>query len=1072
MQHPGPARAKLTRPRLHNAVARERLFRKLDDASRARAAACVVGPPGAGKTTLVASWSDARRVKGIWYQVDPGDADLATFFFYLGESARPFLRKGQRALPALTPEYLADIPGFARRFFRDLFALLPAGPCLVLDNYQEVPAEERFHQIIADAVAEVPQSQSLIVISRRDPPNCYARLIANENVAFVDWEDLRLTLEETRSIVEARLALSATEIERIHKTSGGWAAGLTLMLEGRRRSDVPPADGLMERDLLFDYFAAQIFLQVPEATRRFLMITALLPQVPVSLARELTGEPAAAEILEDLYQRHLFTHRRAGSEPTYWYHALFRGYLAVQGERLLPATHRRELESRAARLLEAVGAYDDAFVLFRLAEDWESIARLVARQADAMLGHGRGQTVREWILALPPQRLDQDSWLQYWLGTSVMPINQAEARAHLEAAFALSAASGDRRCQALAAAGVIDTHYFEWSDFRQMDSWVQRLEPFIEEGLFASEPDRELRLYGSMLIGIFYGAPRHRMLRSCIARVSEMLDEKLDVNSKLKAATFLLSYCNLSVQVELAKSVCVRAAPLLESQEVTPLNQLWWSLRLGHFHAIVGDLRGAREILEREREVAHARGLSGLRSAALLTRSYLLLVVFMQGDMDAARGLVTEIEALALPSRRMDRWHTTQARAYLAMLNRDAAAVTKWGHAAYLAAQAAGMTYVEVLGLTHEAHGLAGCGETARLSEVLSTVRGLIADTYLTYFECEVRYLIAYSSLLEDGQVRARAAVESAVRYAREQAYHYPNIVRTSAAVSAVLVACLDAGAETAYAREVIQRYRLRPACLDSESWPWAIRIHTLGRFEIQLDGAPLRFAGKTPRKPLALLKAIIAYGGSDVPQGKLIDALWPNEEGDTGKQSFGVTMVRLRKLLGVPEAIVVSDERVTLDAAWCWVDARVFESKIKRAQLARDVEDAALIGQWQAALALYQGAFLPMDAEEGWSVQMRLRLRSLFTSTIEDLGGRYEASGAWERAVDCYRGGLEADDLVEEFYLGQMRCYLAMQRAAEGMAVFRRLRQTLSVVLGVSPSPASESVARVLGQTGHTVTR
>jgi ATP/maltotriose-dependent transcriptional regulator MalT len=94
-----PQLAKLTRPRLHNAVARVRLFALLEEAREHKPAICVVGPPGAGKTTLVASWLDARGIKGIWYQVDPGDADLATFFYYLGEAAKPFARKGQRPLP-------------------------------------------------------------------------------------------------------------------------------------------------------------------------------------------------------------------------------------------------------------------------------------------------------------------------------------------------------------------------------------------------------------------------------------------------------------------------------------------------------------------------------------------------------------------------------------------------------------------------------------------------------------------------------------------------------------------------------------------------------------------------------------------------------------------------------------------------------------------------------------------------------------------------------------------------------------------------------------------------------------
>ena len=99
-----PQLAKLTRPRLHKAVARERLFAVLDEAREHKPAICVVGPPGAGKTTVVASWLDSRGIKGIWYQIDSGDADLATFFFYLGQAAQSFSRKGQRPLPLLTAE--------------------------------------------------------------------------------------------------------------------------------------------------------------------------------------------------------------------------------------------------------------------------------------------------------------------------------------------------------------------------------------------------------------------------------------------------------------------------------------------------------------------------------------------------------------------------------------------------------------------------------------------------------------------------------------------------------------------------------------------------------------------------------------------------------------------------------------------------------------------------------------------------------------------------------------------------------------------------------------------------------
>ena len=1050
--------AKLTRPRLHKAVARERLFAVLDEAREHKPAVCVVGPPGAGKTTLVASWLDARGIKGIWYQVDPGDADPATFFYYLGEAAKTFTRKGQRPLPALTPEYLHDVEGFARRFFRELFARLPKGAALVLDNYQEVASGQDFHQFLAQAVDEVPEGVVLVVISRRDPPDAYARLVVNENVQLLEWDALKLTLEEARAIAGFRTRLKDEDLGRLFERSGGWAAGFTLMLEGSRRDDGSAPGAGAGRDALFDYFAAQIFAKIPRMAQQFLVATAYLPQVPLSIARELTGNTDTETILEDLYRRHLFTHRRSGDEPVYWYHALFREFLLSQVHQFWSEEQRRELQCRAGELLNAHGHLEAAFDLLCQAQAWRAAEALVLRQASWLLGQGRGETLRGWIVLLPKSNIETNAWLRYWLGVSLVQVDQIQARAELEDAFGAFRKSGDTVGQMRSISSVIDTYFFEWSHWQPLDRWIEALEPLMLDHPIYPSREIEFDINCSMLIATLYRRPGHPLLQTCVERVTSLLESDLDVNRKVVGATLLLTFCNLASRLDSSPQIVSMAEPFLKQPEVTPLNRVWWCNRLTYFLNARGDHEAVRARAQEVRDIVETHGLKGLSGAALLVEYHLAWAVMAMKQWNEAIRVVQRLEQLAHKSRPSDLLLVTEARLRLAMCRGDLALAVREAPAALEAADAVGMICSQAMRLAGVVEVFAEAGMHAEARAQAALAYDLVRGTCFAYWEAEIRIIEAYVERQQGNIDRCLSLLKEGFSQAARHRPNWTNAGLSCRVLAAMCAEALDAGIEPIYVKSLIRRFHLEPPVNSSEAWPWRTRVYALGRYEVYRDEERLEFSGKVPKKPLMLLKALIAFGGRSVPEERLMDALWPDEEADAARKSLDITVLRLRKLLGSNDTIIVSDESIGLNPQTCWTDVWGFERRIEQFGGGEGPVDAA-----SEALRLYRGNFLPAEAEEPWTVKTRERLRAKFVRLVETVAKAEEVAGHWDIAIAHYLKGLEADDLVEAFHLGLMRCYQALGRPAEAITAFRRLRQTLSVVLGIAPSPAAEALAQEL---------
>jgi len=506
--------AKLTPPRLYAVTRRERLFKLLKERHRHHALIWVAGPPGAGKTSLVASYLAESKQRTLWYHMDLGDADLATFFHYLAQAAQSAAGRKKLRLPALPPEYMADVPGFTRRFMRELWSKLPLPAALVRDNYQELPVEAPLHKILPIALAEFPQGAALIVISREGAPEPFARELVHNGVGHIRWEDLKLTFEETASLAGSTSDIDRETLQSLHAKANGWVAGTILLLERMRSSEPWNTPALSETKIeVFHYFAEQVFMRMDSATQETLMRTALLPWVTEPMADEVSEHPGAAQSIRNLYQRGLFVDRRADTQVRYQYHDLFREFLLDRCHAHFNKEKLHDLKRTAAQVAERHGQQDTAVELYAETQSWDELSRLICEISETLLTHGRNQTLQRYISSLPEEERQQWPWLLYWSGISRLAFDPITARRELErASLFFETQNQDVVGQLLSCGGIIESYYACGDDMSPTIAWGDRLQQLLDQ--HKGFPSMTVQANVMMnLQGLIFACPHHPLIQ-------------------------------------------------------------------------------------------------------------------------------------------------------------------------------------------------------------------------------------------------------------------------------------------------------------------------------------------------------------------------------------------------------------------------------------------------------------------------------------------------------------------------------------------------------------------------------
>ena len=1064
--------AKITRPTLSGVLPRKRLFHLLDSGRR-QPIIWIHGHPGSGKTTLVTSYLDARKLPYLWYQLDERDGDVASFFYYLRMAVSQTIKK-QKPLPVLGPEYLPGLSTFAKRFFEALYNKMPSPFIFVFDNYQDVPPSSNFHEVLHYGLSLIPEGINAIVMSRTTPPPAMARLRASNKIEFIGWNELRLTLNESGKIVklQKQKAKPNKAIRQLYAKTDGWAAGLTLMLESGKIEEIKPKSlDKFTPNAIFDYFSNEIIENIDRETYDFLLQSSFLPSMTVHMAERLTGIKRANQILSSLNQYNYFTTKHPNPEPVYQYHPLFREFLLSKARSSFSVTKLLRVQNSAAMLLDESGQYEDAVYLLRNISDWNGLTRLIISHAPVLMSHGRVKTLIEWLESLPKEIIENTSWLLYWLGICRLPFNLDESLVYFEKAFHLFKKQKDSRGAFLSWAEAVNSIFYKFGDFSLADRWMELLKDFMIDNPTFPSIEVEAKVTSSFCISLTLRQPDHPEFDKWFERIISLSKRDMELDLKVPVINHLaLHYIFIGDFAKAWENVKL-IQEFIKRKECNHLCIIASRLREAIYYVFMAQSEQCLKVVSEILKIAQSSGIHILDSRFL---GFAAAASLTSGDISEAKIFLQKM-SLELKS---DSYFDTSFYYFLSSWN------------AILQGDIP-------LALTNQERALADsvrCGSPLPdanyhlgMAQILHERReykkSVFHLTLARHIGSQMKSLIVeYMCLLSEAQFALdRGSEKSCLKPLRKamalgREMGYVNFFYWRPSVMARLcLKALESGIEIEYVQDLIRRRNLTPDTLpiNIENWAYALKIWTLGKFELEKDGRTVQFKRKVQKMPLSMLKAIIAHGGKDVTEEQLTDDLWPEADGDMAHQSFKVTLHRLRQLIGNEKVIHFSEGRVTLDPRYCWVDTWVFENLseeidtlIKKAN--ENSNKAFNINKLtcliEKILTIYRGYFLGKDTgESSWANPLREKLHNKFIKSIISINNYYEQNRQYNKAIEYYQKGLEVAEITEEFYQGIMYCYQKLNRRSEAISVYNRCKSLLSTVLSINPSPKTEALYQEL---------
>ena len=241
------------------------------------------------------------------------------------------------------------------------------------------------------------------------------------------------------------------------------------------------------------------------------------------------------------------------------------------------------------------------------------------------------------------------------------------------------------------------------------------------------------------------------------------------------------------------------------------------------------------------------------------------------------------------------------------------------------------------------------------------------------------------------------------------------------------------------------------------------LKVQMLGQFTLTYGDRQIGCNSNRSKLIWNILAYLLCHRGELVSSEELISIIWKQEKNDNPASAMRTAIHRARTML----ADLTEDPSLQLlisrNGGYMWnpeanvsVDVEEFSRLAAAVNAEGDTLDACM-----AALALYEGKFLPMQASEIWVMPVQAYYHNVYESLLDRVLPVLEKENRGLEGIAICNKALQIDPYSEKIYQYLMRFLLTADERQEVIRVYEEMSKLLLSTFGIMPDQESRALYR-----------